>query len=63
MAAVPVANEKSQVNIVKQQWFTDAVGQMENLHFSDTACAESVWRSILPLLLGRILKPCRGADK
>ena len=34
MAAVPVANEKSQVNIVKQQWFTDAVGQMENLHFS-----------------------------
>ena len=29
----------------------------------DTACAESVWRSILPLLLGRILKPCRGADK
>ena len=34
VAAVPVANEKSQVNIVKQQWFTDAVGQMENLHFS-----------------------------
>ena len=34
MAAIPVANEKSQVNIVKQQWFTDAVGQMENLHFS-----------------------------
>ena len=33
VAAVPVANEKSQVNIV-QQWFTDAVGQMENLHFS-----------------------------
>lgn len=34
VAAIPVANEKSQVNIVKQQWFTDAVGQMENLHFS-----------------------------
>ena len=34
VAAVPVANEKEQVNIITQQWFTDAVGQMENLHFS-----------------------------
>lgn len=38
VAAVPVANEKSQVNIVKQQWFTDAVGQMENLHFRHRMC-------------------------
>ena len=34
VAAVPVAIEKEQVNIITQQWFTDAVGQMENLHFS-----------------------------
>ena len=34
VAAVTVANEKEQVNIITQQWFTDAVGQMENLHFS-----------------------------
>lgn len=34
VVAVPVANEKEQVNIITQQWFTDAVGQMENLHFS-----------------------------
>lgn len=34
VAAAPVATEKENLNIVEQQWFTDAVGQMENIHFS-----------------------------
>lgn len=34
VAAAPVATEKQDVDIVGQQWFLDAVEQMENLHFS-----------------------------
>lgn len=34
VAAAPVATEKQGVNIVDQEWFTSAMGQMENLHFS-----------------------------
>lgn len=34
VAAAPVATEKQEVDIVGQQWFLDAVEQMENLHFS-----------------------------
>lgn len=34
VAAVPVATEKENPDIVNQAWFTAAVGQMENLHFS-----------------------------
>lgn len=34
VAAAPVANEKSDLDIVGQEWFVNAVGQMENLHFS-----------------------------
>ncbi len=32
--AVPVATEKEDIRIVEQEWFTDAVGRMENFHFS-----------------------------
>ena len=34
VAAAPVATEKTGQKVVGQQWFTDAMGQMENLHFS-----------------------------
>ncbi len=34
VAAAPVATEKGQLDIVNQEWFTEAVGQMENVHFS-----------------------------
>ncbi len=34
VAAAPVETEKSDPDIVHQEWFTDAVNQMENLHFS-----------------------------
>ena len=34
VAAAPVANEKNDLDIVGQEWFVNAVGQMENLHFS-----------------------------
>ena len=34
VAAVPVATEKEDIRIVEQEWFTDAVGRMENFHFS-----------------------------
>lgn len=34
VAAAPVTTEKENSGIVKQEWFTDAVGQMENIHFS-----------------------------
>lgn len=34
VAAAPVENKKSDLDIVHQVWFTDAVNQMENLHFS-----------------------------
>ena len=34
VAAAPVATEKQDVDIVGQQWFLEAVEQMENLHFS-----------------------------
>lgn len=34
VAAAPVATEKEQLDIVHQEWFTEAVGQMENIHFS-----------------------------
>lgn len=34
VAAAPVATEKEHLDIVSQKWFTDAVGQMENIHFS-----------------------------
>lgn len=34
VAAAPVATEKEDVDIVNQEWFTEAVGQMENIHFS-----------------------------
>lgn len=34
VAAAPVATEKQDLNIVGQEWFTEAVGQMENVHFS-----------------------------
>lgn len=34
VAASPVANQKQDVDVNAQKWFSDAVGQMENLHFS-----------------------------
>lgn len=34
VAAAPVATEKENLDIVNQEWFTEAVGQMENVHFS-----------------------------
>lgn len=34
VAAAPVSNEKTQLDITTQQWFGSAVSQMENLHFS-----------------------------
>ncbi len=34
VAAAPVATEKERVDTVNQEWFTEAVGQMENIHFS-----------------------------
>lgn len=34
IAAAPVETEKTNPGIVNQKWFTDAMGQMENLHFS-----------------------------
>lgn len=34
VAAAPVATEKENLDIVHQEWFTEAVGQMENIHFS-----------------------------
>ncbi len=34
VAATPNATEKRSINIVNQQWFLNAVDQMENLHFS-----------------------------
>lgn len=34
VAAAPVATEKKNSDIVHQEWFTEAVGQMENIHFS-----------------------------
>lgn len=34
MAAEPVATQKQEVNVTDQQWFVEAVGEMENIHFS-----------------------------
>ena len=34
VAAAPVTNEKDNSDIVDQEWFVNAVDQMENLHFS-----------------------------
>lgn len=34
VAAAPVATVKDDLDIVNQEWFTEAVGQMENIHFS-----------------------------
>jgi Predicted signal transduction protein with a C-terminal ATPase domain len=34
IAAAPVETEKTNIHTVSQKWFTAAVGQMENLHFS-----------------------------
>lgn len=34
VAAAPVATEKENLDIVNQEWFTEAVNQMENIHFS-----------------------------
>lgn len=34
VAAVPVSTEKEELPIIQQEWFTDAMGMMENLHFS-----------------------------
>ena len=34
VGAMPVATEKSNLDIVGQKWFTDALEQMENIHFS-----------------------------
>lgn len=34
VAAVPVANQKENLNVVEREWFQEAVNQMENFHFS-----------------------------
>lgn len=34
VAATPIATEKNELKIVEQEWFKNALGQMENLHFS-----------------------------
>lgn len=34
VAAAPVATEKEHPDVVHQEWFEEAVGQMENIHFS-----------------------------
>lgn len=34
VTAAPVATEKERPGIVGQEWFTEAVGKMENIHFS-----------------------------
>lgn len=33
-AAAPIATKKRDVNVMDQQWFTDAMKQLENFHFS-----------------------------
>ena len=33
-AAAPIATQKRDVNVMDQQWFTDAMKQLENFHFS-----------------------------
>lgn len=34
VAAAPVTTKKEHVKVAEQEWFTEAVGQMENIHFS-----------------------------
>lgn len=34
VAAAPLTTEKDGLDVVGQEWFTEAMGQMENLHFS-----------------------------
>lgn len=34
VAAEPVASQKEDVNVAKQDWFVRAMGEMENMHFS-----------------------------
>ncbi len=34
VAAAPVANQKENLNVTQREWFREAVGQMENFHFS-----------------------------
>ena len=34
VAAAPVSNEKKNLDIVHQEWFVNAIGKIENLHFS-----------------------------
>lgn len=34
VAAAPIATEKSNIDTMDQEWFVNAVGQMENIHFS-----------------------------
>ncbi len=34
VAAVPVVSQKREPNVTKQQWFIDAMDQIENMHFS-----------------------------
>ena len=55
VAAAPVATEKNNLDIVDQEWFTEATGQMENVHFSTP--------HVQNLFDDRIAKPGGGADK
>ena len=51
VAAAPVATEKNNLDIVDQEWFTEATGQMENVHFASVADLSTVAASADALLL------------
>lgn len=34
VCAAPVTTQKEKLNVTNQEWFTDALGKMENIHFS-----------------------------
>lgn len=40
--AAPVSKKKTNLDVTKKEWFTEAVGQMENFSFFHAPCAEFV---------------------
>jgi two-component system sensor histidine kinase YesM len=66
ICAAPVANQKSRTDVTEQEWFTDAMGQMENLHFStphvQNLFDESTYRYYWVVSLSRAVELTRGGN-
>jgi two-component system sensor histidine kinase YesM len=66
ITAAPIANQKSRTDVTGQEWFQNAIDQMENLHFStphvQNLFDETTYRYYWVVSLSRAVELTRGGN-